>query len=221
MSVSVNCTLLSLTQTENYHDICEIPHSIQAQTVSSLQTNVNYTVSWKTINGLIITFISRTSGIDFPIRFCCMNRDFIPTKLPRPIDDNTCGRTQIKASFQLKRIFGGTRAIPHSWPWVSVIISPSPSPSICVGEILSGDSACQADSGSPLLQQYHGQWFVQDVASYIDDCKTNEDFPPNVYVKVSTYFNGIYSILLIRYKKTKFCFDENKFSNAIIYLFTI
>jgi len=66
---------------------------------------------------------------------------------------------------------------------------------ICVGQTISGDSACQGDSGGPLLQQYNGQWVVQGVASFVDDCKTNEDFPPNIYVKVSAYLTWINSII--------------------------
>ena len=58
---------------------------------------------------------------------------------------------------------------------------------ICIGERISGNSACQGDSGGPLLQQYNDQWIVHGVASFIDDCKTNGDSLPNVYVKVSSY----------------------------------
>jgi trypsin len=66
---------------------------------------------------------------------------------------------------------------------------------ICVGHSISGDSACQGDSGGPLLQQSNGQWVVQGVASFVDDCKTNGNFPPNVYVKVSAYLPWIDTII--------------------------
>ena len=65
---------------------------------------------------------------------------------------------------------------------------------ICVRQAITGDSACQGDSGSPLLQRHNGQWIVQGVASFVDNCRTNENFPPNVYVKVSSYLNWIKSI---------------------------
>jgi hypothetical protein len=112
---------LSIIQAKNNRDICAIPQGIQARTVSALNTDVSYTASWKTANGIITAFISRTAGVDFQVRFCCANRDFITTTTapPRPIDNKTCGRAQIKSSLQFTRIFGGSRAIPHSWPWVS------------------------------------------------------------------------------------------------------
>ena len=66
---------------------------------------------------------------------------------------------------------------------------------ICVRHRISGDSACDGDSGSSLLQEYNNQWIVQGVASYIDDCKTDGNFLPNVYVKVSAYLAWIHSII--------------------------
>jgi hypothetical protein len=62
-----------------------------------------------------------SSKSDFQVRFCCANNDFITTTstTPRPIDSDTCGRAHIKPAVQFTRIFGGSRAIPHSWPWVS------------------------------------------------------------------------------------------------------
>jgi hypothetical protein len=112
---------LSVIQAQNGHDICAIPQGIQAQTVSTLKSDMSYEVSWKTTNGIITTFISRTAGVDFQVRFCCANNDFITTTstTPRPIDSDTCGRAHIKPAVQFTRIFGGSRAIPHSWPWVS------------------------------------------------------------------------------------------------------
>lgn len=62
---------------------------------------------------------------------------------------------------------------------------------LCAGQTISGDSACQGDSGGPLLQQYNGQWVVQGVASFIDECKTSGDLPPNVYIRVSAYLSWI------------------------------
>ncbi|UJR16133.1 hypothetical protein I4U23_003044 [Adineta vaga] len=313
---------------------------MQARTVTALQMDVNYEVAWKTTNGLISAFVSRSAGVDFEVRFCCANTDFITTtaRPPRPIDNKTCGRSKTKPSIQFTRIFGGSRAVPHSWPWqvlyqevkpcemnkfcidtcggtlidsshvltaahciqgkdltkisitagmhnrqndesnsrqvrnvdwiflhpdwnsetlendlailrlskpvqfndyVQAACLPGPDPQsnsnviligwgaeqikgksydelkqaqvkviddcqnywnlfdedtqICVRHMLSGDSACDGDSGGPLLQEHNGQWVVQGVASFIDDvCKTNGNFLPNVYVKVSTYLPWIY-----------------------------
>jgi secreted trypsin-like serine protease len=66
---------------------------------------------------------------------------------------------------------------------------------LCVGQQVSGDSACQGDSGGPLVQEYNGQWVLQGVTSYIGDCKTNENYAPNVYSKVVNYVTWIKSII--------------------------
>lgn len=66
---------------------------------------------------------------------------------------------------------------------------------ICVAQTVSGDSACQGDSGGPLLQKYNNQWIVQGVASFVEDCKTNGNFPPNIYVRVSAYLTWIKQII--------------------------
>jgi len=66
---------------------------------------------------------------------------------------------------------------------------------ICVGHTVTGDSACQGDSGGPMLQQHNGQWVVEGVASFVHDCKTAGDLPPNVYVRVSAYLPWIKSII--------------------------
>ena len=62
---------------------------------------------------------------------------------------------------------------------------------ICVANHNSGDSACQGDSGGPILKEYNGQWVVQGVASFVSDCKTHANLPPNVYVRVSAYLDWI------------------------------
>ncbi|CAF3773933.1 unnamed protein product [Rotaria socialis] len=333
---------LAVIQAKNGHDVCPKPRGIQAKTVSVLQVDVSYAVSWKTMNGMIIACISSTPGIDFQVRFCCPNAEFITTTTtrPPPINNPTCGRAEIKPLLRIARIFGGSRAVPHSWPWqvlyeegkpcetnricvetcggtlldsyhvltaahcirgkfpehilitagihnrllsekntrqekkVARIFShpdwnsetlandlailrlstpvkfnqyvqpaclPGPDPpsnsdvvligwgaeqmggnpydelkqaqvkvigecerfwnlfdeenQICVAQTVSGDSACQGDSGGPLLQNYNDQWVVQGVASFVDDCKTNENFPPNIYVKVSAYLTWIKGII--------------------------
>ncbi|CAF1083584.1 unnamed protein product [Adineta steineri] len=334
--------VLSIIQAQNGRNICAIPQGIQAGTVTALNINVSYEAAWKTANGIITAFVSRTAGVDFQVRFCCANNNFITTTPPppRPVTNGLCGRAKIKPLIQFTRIFGGSRAIPHSWPWQvlyeeeklcetdkicidtcggtlidsyhvltaahcikrhdlqhifitagvhnrqsdeldtrqernvnSIVIHPDwnreslvndlailrldkpvkfndyvqpaclPGPDplsksnvmligwgaeqmggntynelkqaqvkvigecqqywnqydednqICVGQTISGDSACQGDSGGPLLQQYKDQWVLQGVASFIDDCKTNGNSLPNVYVKVSAYLTWINSII--------------------------
>ncbi|CAF1017889.1 unnamed protein product [Adineta ricciae] len=333
---------LSIIQAKYGRDVCAKPQGVQARTVTALQTDVNYSASWQTMTGIISAFVSQTAGVDFQIRFCCPNTGFVTTTVspPKPIDDKTCGRPKIKPSVGLTRIFGGSYAVPHSWPWqvlyeeirscdtnklcvdtcggtlidshhvltaahcvhgkdlskifitagihnrqknesdtrqqrqldaifrhpdwnndtlendlvilrlsapvqlndyvrTACLPGPDPRPNanviligwgsehidgllsdelkqtqvtviddcdkywdnfdednqICVRNMISGDSACDGDSGSPLLQEYNSQWIVQGVASYIDDCKTNGNFLPNVYVKVSAYLAWIHSII--------------------------
>ncbi|CAF4825402.1 unnamed protein product [Rotaria socialis] len=112
---------LAVIQAKNGHDVCPKPRGIQAKTVSVLQVDVSYAVSWKTMNGMISACISSTPGIDFQVRFCCPNAEFITTTTtrPPPINNPTCGRAEIKPLLRIARIFGGSRAVPHSWPWVS------------------------------------------------------------------------------------------------------
>jgi secreted trypsin-like serine protease len=66
---------------------------------------------------------------------------------------------------------------------------------ICAGHTVTGDSACSGDSGGPMLQEHNGQWVVQGVASFVHDCKTLGELPPNVYVRVSAYLPWIKSIV--------------------------
>ena len=113
--------LVSVIQQANGRDMCAVPEGIQAQSVTALIEGVQYAVSWRKANGTIAAFAARTPGVDFQVRFCCANTDFITTTTPapRPIPNPTCGRTQIQPSLGRHRIFGGSEAIPHSWPWVS------------------------------------------------------------------------------------------------------
>ena len=113
--------LVTVIQQSNGRDMCPVPEGIQAQSISALIDGVQYAAAWKRSNGTIAAFISRTPGVDFQVRFCCVNTDFITTTtpVPRPIDNPTCGRTQIQPSLNRPRIFGGSTAVPHSWPWVN------------------------------------------------------------------------------------------------------
>ena len=113
--------IISVIRQGRSNDICASPQGMQAQTVSALTNGVQYTGSWQTVNGSILSFVSRTPGVDFQVRFCCIDKKpaVLTTLPPRANDSLTCGRPQIKPSLKLQRVFGGSRATPHSWPWVS------------------------------------------------------------------------------------------------------
>lgn len=111
----------STIQSRYGQDVCGAPCGMQARTVTPLQANASYEGSWKTSNGIISAFVSRTAGVDFQVRLCCASGQFVATTTaaPRPIPSKTCGRSKTKPSMSLSRISGGSRAVPHSWPWVS------------------------------------------------------------------------------------------------------
>ena len=114
--------LLSVIQERNGRDVCAKPQGIQAQSIGILSSVASYGGSWSLNNNIIAGFHSRTFGLDFQVRFCCANSDFRPppttTTTPRPIVSDRCGRAAIKPSLKSSRIFGGSHAVPHSWPWV-------------------------------------------------------------------------------------------------------
>ncbi|CAF4400347.1 unnamed protein product [Rotaria magnacalcarata] len=66
---------------------------------------------------------------------------------------------------------------------------------ICLGHRTTGFSACKGDSGGSAMQKHGSQWVIEGVASYVSDCKTEKDLPPNVYVRVSAYLPWIKSII--------------------------
>jgi secreted trypsin-like serine protease len=113
--------VVSVIQGQNGRDMCSAPQGIQAQSVGTLANGANYGASWQTQNGLISVFSSTTPGLDFQVRFCCANSGFVTTTTttttPRPIASSTCGRQQIEPSLLASRIFGGSHAVPNSWPW--------------------------------------------------------------------------------------------------------
>lgn len=67
---------------------------------------------------------------------------------------------------------------------------------ICVASNITGVSACNGDSGGPLLFKAHDRWFVGGIASYVEkfNCKTNNS-RPNVYTRVSFYLPWINQII--------------------------
>ena len=119
--------LLSVIQETNGRDVCAKPQGIQAQSIGILSSVASYGGSWLLSNNIISGFQSRTAGLDFQVRFCCPNSDFTPTTTttttPRPITSSTCGRAEINHSLNFSRIFGGSHAVPNSWPWVRRHIS--------------------------------------------------------------------------------------------------
>jgi hypothetical protein len=102
-------------------DVCAGPLAMQIQSVGVLPIVASFSLSWTFVNNAIAGFKSGTLGVDFQVRFCCRNTNFTltttTTTTPRPLSNGTCGRAEIKNSFA--RIFGGSHAIPNSWPWVN------------------------------------------------------------------------------------------------------
>jgi len=115
--------LHSVILAANGRDVCKIPQGMQAQSVSDLSAVTSVQYQWSQTNNIIAGFQSMTPGIDYQVRFCCANTDFVTTTTttttPRPITSSTCGRAEIKNSLA-SRIFGGSQAIPNSWPWVRI-----------------------------------------------------------------------------------------------------
>jgi hypothetical protein len=113
--------LLPVIQAANGRDVCQQPLAIQVQSFSEIPSTTPVSGRWYVMNNIVAGFISGTPGLDFQVRFCCANTEFDPTTTttttPRPITNGTCGRAEITNSFS--RIFGGSHAIPNSWPWVN------------------------------------------------------------------------------------------------------
>jgi len=105
----------------NGRDVCEQHQGIEAQSVGDINISGSFQVGWSMMNNIITGFQSAIPGVDFQIRFCCANTDFTPTTTttttPRPMTSDTCGRPEIKHSIAFSRIFGGSHAVPNSWPW--------------------------------------------------------------------------------------------------------
>ncbi|CAF1474984.1 unnamed protein product [Rotaria sordida] len=130
----------SVIQTQNGRDVCARPQGFQAQTVGQLPSNTYLGWTWSTINNIIAEFNSTTPGIDYQVRFCCDNNDFIPTTTTtttqRPITSTICGRAEIAHSLKSAlRIVGGSHAIPNSWPWQVLYEEKKPCGNnmICIG----------------------------------------------------------------------------------------
>jgi len=68
---------------------------------------------------------------------------------------------------------------------------------VCVGNTATGESACEGDSGGPMLYQHNGQWVVAGVTSFgsASDCTTYASSRPNVYTRVSAFLPWINSII--------------------------
>jgi hypothetical protein len=119
---NIDQELHSVIRAANGRDVCGIPQGMQAQSVSDLSYISSYQYGWSLMGNSIAGFRSGTPGIDYQVRFCCANTDFVTTTTttttPRPITSSTCGRAEIKSSLA-SRIFGGSQAIRNSWPWVS------------------------------------------------------------------------------------------------------
>ncbi|CAF1388220.1 unnamed protein product [Rotaria magnacalcarata] len=138
-SENVDKELLATIQAANGRDICAKPQGIHVQSVSPLPGTGPFQGSWSMTNNIVTGFQSATAGLDFQVRFCCPNTDFVPTTTttttPRPMPSGTCGRAQIKHSIANSRIFGGSHATPNSWPWQVLYEERKPcgTNQICIG----------------------------------------------------------------------------------------
>ncbi|CAF0967897.1 unnamed protein product [Rotaria sordida] len=108
--------------------LCAIPSAIQAQSINYQTGGVSYQWQWRQPSAIVylLSFYSSSpGGVDFQVRYCCPINSFVgtttTTTTPSPLDNLTCGKQQITPrSSTSSRIFGGTDAIPNSWPWVSI-----------------------------------------------------------------------------------------------------
>jgi hypothetical protein len=142
---------LTVIQPANSLDVCLNPLAIEVQSVGQLPNVDSYSGSWYFINNIIAGFQSATPDIDYQVRFCCANSAFTPTTTttttPRPILSSTCGRAEIKHSLKSSRIFGGSTAIPNSWPW-QVLYQES---KLCP----NGQQGCAGLCGGTLIDSSH------------------------------------------------------------------
>ncbi len=60
---------------------------------------------------------------------------------------------------------------------------------ICAGNYQYSKDTCQGDSGGPLMYEVNGQWMVNGVVSYGDECA--KLYRPGVYTRVSHYIPWI------------------------------
>lgn len=106
--------------------LCRVPVSIQAQSLNYRTGDLSAQWKWQQPNATLylLSFVSTApGGVDFQVRYCCPVNSFLAatttTTTPLPLDSSTCGKQQIAPRSSLStRIFGGTDAIPNSWPWM-------------------------------------------------------------------------------------------------------
>ena len=119
---------MSIILAQNPTAMCRVPYGAHVQPINTRLTSLSWTWFWPSPTNTLylLSFQSRNTGdTDFRIRYCCPKGSFvaptISTTTPRPLDSTTCGKQTIAPrSKSISRIFGGTNAIPNSWPWVSV-----------------------------------------------------------------------------------------------------
>jgi hypothetical protein len=108
-------------------------------------------------------------GMDFKIRYCCQTAEIgqaiianirttrlaaktttiaMVTVVPLPIDNQQCGRQEIAPLLQDSRIFGGSHATPHSWPWIVSYEETKP----CPGKI---GWTCTSTCGGTIIDSLH------------------------------------------------------------------
>ena len=133
-------------QAKNGGVLCAIPRGIQVQAVEPYPANTMHSIGWHMKDGVAYGFTSNAVDVDYQVRFCCpyvaatvstaastskalaqstgasapqATAAVAATTTQSSVPASSCGRAEIKASLQTSRIFGGSFAVPNSWPWVS------------------------------------------------------------------------------------------------------
>ena len=139
----------AMIQERNGTGLCLVPRGIQIEALPPFPPKAVLFYDWQIKEGVAYGFKAKTADIDYQVRFCCPKNDFPVSKatpqtstsapkvttqsttttttakttpaftIPPAISLSSCGRADIKASLQTSRIFGGSKAVPSSWPWVS------------------------------------------------------------------------------------------------------
>ncbi|CAF2390343.1 unnamed protein product [Rotaria sp. Silwood2] len=117
---------MSIMLAQNPTRLCRIPLGIQAQSIDYRTGGWSIQWQWRRPDATLylLSFYSfAPGGVDFQVRYCCPIGSFVgtttTTTTPLPLDNTSCGKQKIAPRSSISnRIFGGTDAIPNSWPWM-------------------------------------------------------------------------------------------------------
>ncbi|CAF3467005.1 unnamed protein product [Rotaria sp. Silwood2] len=150
-STSTDMEDMNIILAQNPTSMCPVPFSIEAQSVNTRISSYSVQWIWSQPNNTLylLSFQSVAPvGVDFRVRYCCPAGSFvtpITTTTPMPFDSITCGKQAIAPRLNLmNRIFGGTDAIPNSWPWMiyyqeEKLCGTNLCYGVCGGTLISGD----------------------------------------------------------------------------------